>query len=317
MKDPSVRSSVATGAVLDRKLRILNRPAGQLGLAVVILAIATAPAVLFFDPATYRPSRRGHIAREPFSLYKLFSDDVAYVASSRTWDRTVSNLFVPHNTHIVPSWRLVTWGLVAGAGSLEQVPRALALASYAILVAVMLMIGRLVARETGRPGPGLAAMALMGTSSLMVTPALWYSAGQPLWAGFGILATLWHVQSYRRTGRALALVLAGASAAVAGGFWTIGHMAGPVATVYLWVVGTRRCRRAAIVPLAATLLTVALSLAMAPAPSTAGSASTAGRSARRSIRFREPSTRPRRSPRTSCSATSASRRTPRPCRGWS
>jgi hypothetical protein len=248
----------------ERILKVLRRPVGRPGLAVVILAIATAPAVLFFDPATYQPMRRGHIVREPLSLYKLFSDDVAYVASSRTWDRTVSNLFVPHNTHIVPSWRLVTWGLAAVAGSLERTPTALALASYAILVAVMLMIGRLVARETGRAGPGLAAMALMGTSSLMLTPAAWYSAGQPLWAGFGILATLWYAQSYRRSGQAATLWLAGVSAAVAGGFWTIGHMAGPVATVYLWVDGRRRCRRAAAAPLVATLLAVGLSLAMAP-----------------------------------------------------
>jgi hypothetical protein len=247
-----------------RILGVLNRPVGRAGLAVVILVIVAAPAFLFFDPATYRPLRRGHIAREPLGLYKLFSDDVAYVASSRTWERTVSNLFVPHNTHIVPAWRLVTWGLVASAGSLGQAPAALGFASYAILVAVMLMTGRLVARETGRTGLGLAAMMLMGTTSLMLTPAAWYSAGQPLWAGFGILSALWYAQSYRRSGRMLTLVLAGASAAVAGGFWTIGHMAGPVASVYLWVDGRRRCRLAAIVPMAATLLAVGISMAMAP-----------------------------------------------------
>ena len=56
----------------------------------------------------HRPGRRGHIAREPRSFYRLYSDDVAYMAGSRTWERTVSNLFVPHNTHIVPAWRLVT-----------------------------------------------------------------------------------------------------------------------------------------------------------------------------------------------------------------
>ena len=255
---------VLGGCYRERILRALERLVGRPGLAVVILVIATAPAVLFFDPATYRPLRRGHIVRDPLSLYKLFSDDVAYVASSRTWDRTVSNLFVPHNTHIVPAWRLVTWGLVTSAGSLEQTPTALALASYAILVAVMLMTGHLVARETGRAGLGLAAMALMGTTSLMVAPAAWYSAGQPLWAGFGILAALWYAQSYRRSGRILTLVLAGVSAAVAGGFWTIGHMAGPVAAVYLWVDGRRRCRRAAIAPLAATLLAVGIFMAMAP-----------------------------------------------------
>src|SRR5277367_2412718 len=148
-------------------LKVLRRPVGRPGLAVVILAIATAPAVLFFDPATYQPMRRGHIVREPLSLYKLFSDDVAYVASSRNWQRTVSNLFVPHNTHIVPAWRIVTWAVVAGSGNLERLPAVLAIASYSILVAVMLLTGRLVARETGRTMLGLGSMVLVGTTSLM------------------------------------------------------------------------------------------------------------------------------------------------------
>ena len=102
---------------------------------------------------------RAHIARDPLAIYRLYSDDFAYVAASRTLGRTLSNLFVPHNTHIVPAWRVLTWALVAWAGSLEKLPEVLAEASYGILVAVMLLMGRLVARETGRTGLGLAAMA--------------------------------------------------------------------------------------------------------------------------------------------------------------
>ncbi len=47
----------------------------------------------------------------------------------------------------------------------------------------MLLTGRLVARETGRTILGLGSMVLVGTTSLMLTPATWYSASQPLWAG--------------------------------------------------------------------------------------------------------------------------------------
>ena len=83
----------------------------------------------------------------------------------------MANLFVPHNTHIVPAWRLVTWALVACGGELPAAARGPGVASYGILVAVMLMTGRLVARETGSVGLGLAAMALVGTTSLMLTPA--------------------------------------------------------------------------------------------------------------------------------------------------
>jgi hypothetical protein len=262
----------ALGKVAD----LLRRPVGRAGLALLCLWIVTAPAVLFFDPATYAPNRRGHIDRDPrdvFRLvsfdeafYQIVSDDVAYVAASRNWDRTVANLMVPHNTHIVPVWRVVTWGLVACAGRLQDLPKVLAVAPYGILMAVMVMTGRLVARETGRTSLGLAAMSLVGTTSLMLTPAMWYSGGQPLWAGLGILATLWYAQSYRRDGRWPALVLAALAAVLAGGLWSAGHLAGPVAAVYLWLDGRRRCRLAATVPLGATAVAVVLMLSLAAQP---------------------------------------------------
>jgi hypothetical protein len=241
--------------------KIMDRPLGRLGLVLLVAMIATAPAVLFFDPAPPWPGQR-HIPRDPADIYLLYSDDVAYVGSSRTFERTVSNLFVPHNTHIVPVWRVVTWALTASAGTLERVPKVLALASYSILVAVVLLTGRLVIRETGRPALGLASMILVGTTSLMLTPAIWYSAGQTLWAGFGILATLWYAQSFRRSKNRLALVLAMISAPAAGWCWTIGHLAGPVAALYLWADGRRRCRIAAALPLAASLAAVAVSLTL-------------------------------------------------------
>ncbi len=48
-------------------------------------------------------------------------------------------------------------------------------------------------------------------------------------------------------------MLTGLSAPIAGWFWTVGHMAGPAAVVYLWFDGRRRCKEAASVPLAATI----------------------------------------------------------------
>ncbi len=196
----------------------------------------------------------------PLSIYTLYSDDIAYVSASRTLSSTVANLFVPHNAHVVPAWRLVTWVLVASAGSLSRLPEVLAVASYSILVAVMLLTGRLVARETGKTALGYVAMILVGTTSLMLVPVTWYSAGQPLWAGFGVLAVLWFAQSYRRSGRSQALALAGFTVPLSGWFWAAGHVAGPVAAVYLWVDGRRRCRFAAAGLLAVTALTVAFTL---------------------------------------------------------
>lgn len=253
-------------ALVDRVLNLVARPLGRVGQAVLFLGIITAPAVLFFDPATYAPIRRGHIERDPREFYQLYSDDSAYIAASRTWERTLANLMVPHNTHIVPAWRLATYALVSTAGTLQRLPVVLAYASYGILVVVMLLAGRLVQRETGRSAAGLAAMALVGTSSLMLTPASWYSASQALWAGAGVLVALWYAQAYRRTGQWPALALTAAATMVAGGFWSAGHLAGPVTAVYLWLDGRRRCRIAAVVPLAATAAAVALTLGLAARP---------------------------------------------------
>lgn len=238
----------------------LAKPLSRIGLFVLVLVIATAPATLFFDPAEIAPLRRGHIPREPRSTYRLYSDDVAYVAASRTWDRAVANLFVPHNTHIVPVWRMITWSLVALAGRFESLPEVLALASYCVLTAVMLATGAVAARESGKAFTGLLAMAAVGTTSLLYSPATWYSAGQPLWAGLGILSALWYAQTYRRSASPGALILSGVSAVAAGWCWTIGHMAGPVAAVYLAFDGRKRCRWAALVPFSASVLAAATGL---------------------------------------------------------
>src|SRR4051812_34010640 len=90
---------------------VLRRPLGRLGLALLVSLIVAGPWVLFFAPISL--PGRAHIARDPAAIYRLYSDDFAYVAASRTLPSTVANLFVPHNTHIVPAWRLLTWALVA------------------------------------------------------------------------------------------------------------------------------------------------------------------------------------------------------------
>jgi hypothetical protein len=233
----------------------MGRPLGVTSTLVLAIVILSAPAWLFFDPLSFIP-------RDPFATYRLTNDDFAYCAASRNWTRTVESLFTPHNTHIVPGWRLVTWIVVAFAGRLTRLPDVLATASYGILAAVMLMTGRLVARETCQTGWGLAAMAAVGTSSLMFSAAGWYSAGQPLWAGFGILATLWYLQGWRRAGGSLRLLLASVAAMTAGWLWTVGHLAGPLGAIYLWTDGRARCRFAAVIPLFASVLAFAIAMGL-------------------------------------------------------
>src|SRR5579864_3191642 len=127
------------------------RPVGRGGSLVLVLLALLAPAWLFGDLLSY---------------YRLYSDDFAYVAASRTLGRTLTNLFVPHNTHIVPAWRLLTWFLVASAGRLANLQTVFAAAAYGSLIAVMLLTGLFVAWETGRVSVGLVAMIAVGTTSL-------------------------------------------------------------------------------------------------------------------------------------------------------
>ncbi|WP_165232363.1 hypothetical protein [Aquisphaera insulae] len=250
-----IRPRGIRSAVMAWLARPLDRP-GFLCLVVLILA---APGFLFFAPVGLPGS--AHVPRNPLAIYRLYSDDFAYLGASRTLARTASNLFVPHNTHVVPAWRVVTWALVAWSGRLAKLPEVLAEAAFGILVAVMLLMGRLVARETGRPALGLASMVVVGATSVMASPACWYSSGQTLWAAFGVLGALWYAQCWRRSPSIGALPLMGLSAMFAGWCWTIGHMAGPVASVYLWLDGRRRCRLAAAVPLGASILAVLISVA--------------------------------------------------------
>jgi hypothetical protein len=202
--------------------RVVSRP----GVALVGLAVCLVPAWLFLDP---------------LESYWIYGDDWEYVASSRTWSRMVANLFTPHNVHVVPVWRFVSWAAAASAGGLERLPDQLALFAYACLVANMLLGARFVARETNSPALGLAAAAVMGTTAVMRSAGSWFSAAQVLGASFGTLLVLWFLQCRRRsTHKMIASATAIASVAVAGWSWTVGYVAGPVGAAYLLADRPRR-----------------------------------------------------------------------------
>jgi len=225
----------------------LNRPAGRASVIVLGLLILAAPAWLFADSLRY---------------YRVQGDDFAYIRDSRTFARAVDHLFIPHNAHIVPAWRIVTWGLAASAGTLANLPTVLGLATYFVIPMVMLAIGVLVGRETRRPSVGLVAMAFAGLTSVLRSPSTWFSAGQTLWTALGILLMLLALQSWRRSGGAWRLALSAVWAVVAGGFWTIGHVSGLAGAAYLLADGRPRARIAALVPLLATVAAVTLSFGL-------------------------------------------------------
>ena len=116
------RGSGAQARDLLARQALQRRTVGRLGVIVLTLLIAGAPYVLFFDPIDSWPGQPTCLARSR-RRHLLFSDDVPYISASRTWARTVSNLFEPHNTHIVPAWRILTWALVRAAGDLERPSR--------------------------------------------------------------------------------------------------------------------------------------------------------------------------------------------------
>ncbi len=120
----------------------------------------------------------------------LSGDDFAFVAGSRDWPRTLSNLFKPHNTHIVPLFRLWTFALVEISGRLSRLPEALSWGSYITFAIALSLVGQMVYRATNRPAAGLAAIATLGLSTVTEPVIVWYSASQALCAGSAIVASL-------------------------------------------------------------------------------------------------------------------------------
>ena len=62
----------------------------------VTLILLVGPAWLFFDPTNPIP-------RDAVQVYRLYSDDYAYLGFSRTFDRTRQNLFVGDNAACDPT----------------------------------------------------------------------------------------------------------------------------------------------------------------------------------------------------------------------
>ena len=238
-----------------------SRPVGRGWVILVGTVILALPLWLWADTLDgYLPRAEGMVglmARvgrvfAPFDDARLISDDFDYLAEARTWGELRRHLWVSHNSHVVPLFRAWTflWGNVAG--TLARLPETFAQASILTYFAAILLIGRLVGRETGRAALGLASMAVFGVSAVLEPTVLWYSAGQAIAAGVCILAMLVALQGWRWRGGGWRLVLAAVATGAAPLVWTVGLIAGPVGFVYLWADGRPRARRAAIVPMLAT-----------------------------------------------------------------
>ncbi|HWE37302.1 MAG TPA: hypothetical protein VG406_12110 [Isosphaeraceae bacterium] len=195
-----------------------GRPLSRVATAALVFVACMAPAWLLSDS---------------LATSRIYGDDFEYIGTSRTFPRALANLFTPHNVHIVPVWRIITATVLALAGDLAHSQQTLAATAYAILAATMLLLGRFVARETGRAAAGFAAMVVYGTTSLMWPAAWWFSASQATAAAFGILATLYYLQSWKRSGGAWRLAMACLATLAACWCWTVGLVGGVVGAVYV------------------------------------------------------------------------------------
>lgn len=206
----------------------------------------------------------------PLRWFFVKSDDFVYLAWSRSASSLRDHLLSPYHGHVAPLYMLETHVLTRLAGSLEALPTALALASFATLLAAMAAMGHVVARESGRMAHGLAAMAALGCSSVLGPTLLWYAAGQAMAAGAVVLMMLAALQSWRIWGGWWRLGGGILITAVAPLIWSAGYAAGPVGLAYLWADGRRECRRAgilvaAVTPIVAAAIWLSVGRGFAPA----------------------------------------------------
>jgi hypothetical protein len=202
------------------------------------------------------------ILRDDLRDFALLRDDFAYVARSRDLPTLWDHLLEPHNTHVVPIFRLWTFMLVVLAGRLEYLPTAFAVSSYLGLIAAMLVMGHVVARETGQPAAALAAMTIVGISTVTHPAVTWFSASQALWAGTAALVTVALAQDWAAKGGAFRLAAVASGALLAPAVWTGGLVAGPAAIAYICTRKSLRARGPVLVVAGFTLAAILLILAL-------------------------------------------------------
>ncbi len=234
-----------------------ERPVGWLVVFALGLTILAAPAWLSADPLggfRWNETPSGLASQvvsvaDPLGSARLWPDDLAFAAASRSTSALGKNLFAPADGQAVPLFRAFTAVLTRVSGNLEGLATILAMSSYAALFAVIAFTGHFVAREDQRLALALAAMAGVGASSVLEPTTARFALSRSLWAGLAALAMLIMLQDWRSRGGSwrLAVALAASFAAPLSG--PGGFAAGPAGLAYLLTDGRPRCRKAAGLPL--------------------------------------------------------------------
>jgi hypothetical protein len=227
-------------------------PSGRAYVLVILAAICLANLALY-----------AKFIANPY----LAMDDFQILVRSWTWQRTWDELWVPANEHAMPAGRLTTWALVRLAGRASAVPPLAAWQGPLAALAGVLLLYLFVRRELGHPLYGLVAAALFGASTVYEQAVYWFSSSFSVLTLDTLLLALLAAQGWRRTGRAVYLVLCAAGTALAPTWFASGALAGPLCALYLlppeggrrWAALVRS-GLAAVVPLVGTGLFLAVSL---------------------------------------------------------
>ena len=163
----------------------------------------------------------------------LVGDDFELLAESRTWPRTVEYLWQPHNEHVAPLGRLLTFVLERLAGPLTSIPTVFTLLGPVALWLAMLLVYLFVRRELEHPFYGLLAMVLFGVTTIYHQAVYWFAASFTILALDTILLGLLAAQHWRRTRRPFFLLLTCLAALLAPAWFAIGVLAAPLFAVYL------------------------------------------------------------------------------------
>jgi hypothetical protein len=209
----------------------------------------------------------------PLLCPELVQDDFQILARGATWQRTVDDLWVPQNEHVMPLGRLLTYALMRVGGRATLLPWTAGLVGPLALLAALPLVYLFVRRELGHAFYGLVAAVLFGVSSVYQQAVYWFAAAFSVLALDMILLALLAAQRWRQTGRGLWLAVSALACFLAPGWFASGVLAGPLCVLYL--ISPECPRRVqetralllgvgkSFLPLLGTLLFLAVSLPLA------------------------------------------------------
>ena len=164
----------------------------------------------------------------------LFFDDFELVRDSLTWPSTFHNLLIPHNEHMSPVLRLVTFVFLKMAG-LGHVALVCSLFSIGALCGNVALLFRLLRMEGLKEGPALAGAAVFGITSVYFEAVEWYSASYVSLAVLFILAGFLAINAAVAQKSWGLWVIVNILALLAESSFSSGILAGALFPIYAWL----------------------------------------------------------------------------------